>query len=48
VALTNGFQIAFWVAAAFSVTGALVAAFGMPRVVRRPAEVRAGVSVESA
>jgi EmrB/QacA subfamily drug resistance transporter len=49
IALTNGFQLAFWVAAAFSVVGALVAAFGMPRVVRRPEAVPAGVaSAESA
>jgi len=38
VALTGGFQLAFAVAAGLALAGALVAAFGMPRVVmRRPA-----------
>jgi len=34
-ALTNGFQVAFAVAAGLAFAGALVAAFGMPRVVMR-------------
>jgi hypothetical protein len=33
VALTNGFQVAFVVAAGLAFAGALVAGFGMPRVV---------------
>ena len=43
-ALTNGFQVAFFVAAAFAVVGGLVAAFALPRVPRRapaPAPQRA-------
>ncbi len=36
VALTGGFQVAFVVAAAFALVGALVAMFGLPGVVRAP------------
>jgi EmrB/QacA subfamily drug resistance transporter len=49
VALTSGFQVAFVVAAAFALVGALVAAFGLPRVVRRPSATPAAAApVESA
>jgi EmrB/QacA subfamily drug resistance transporter len=37
VALTGGFHLAFAVAAGLALAGAFVAAFGMPRVVPRPA-----------
>jgi EmrB/QacA subfamily drug resistance transporter len=39
VALTSGFQAAFGVAAGFALIGAIVAALGLPRFVRRPARV---------
>ena len=57
VALTNGFQVAFAVAAGFAAAGALVAIFGLPRVPARAeagevptraAEQREPVAVESA
>jgi len=41
VALTNGFQLAFLIAAGFSLIGGLVAAFGMPRIKPRAAGPRA-------
>ena len=40
VALTNGFQVAFVVAAAFALIGAAVAAIGLPRVPARPPAVQ--------
>ena len=40
-ALTGGFQVAFVVAAAFALVGALVALFGLPRLVR-PADPSPG------
>jgi MFS family permease len=50
VALTNGFQLAFAIAAAFAVIGGLVALVGLPRVARRePAAAAAaqGTAVET-
>jgi len=38
-ALTDGFRLAFVIAAAFALTGALVALFGLPRV-PKPGEAR--------
>ena len=45
-ALTNGFHIGFLVAAAMAASGAVVAAFGMPSLKARHAEVREQVAVE--
>jgi EmrB/QacA subfamily drug resistance transporter len=36
-ALTSGFQLAFVIAAGFAIVGGLVALFGLPRIVPRPA-----------
>jgi len=41
VALTNGFQLAFLIAAGFALIGGLVAVFGMPRIKPRAAGARA-------
>jgi predicted MFS family arabinose efflux permease len=46
-ALTDGFQLAFLVAAGFAFVGGLVAAFGLPRIRPRPATSQAA-AVESA
>jgi EmrB/QacA subfamily drug resistance transporter len=48
VALTSGFHIAFVVSAGLAVAGALVATFGMPRVVVRKQNQAAAASVETA
>jgi EmrB/QacA subfamily drug resistance transporter len=57
VALTDGFQLAFVVAAGFALIGGLVAAFGLPRVQARaegqqrearPGEQRSAIAAESA
>jgi MFS family permease len=39
-ALTDGFRVAFYVAAAFAFVGGLVALFGLPRILRRAPERR--------
>jgi EmrB/QacA subfamily drug resistance transporter len=48
-ALTSGFQLAFFIAAAFALIGGFVAAFGLPAVpARRPAQAGAVTPLESA
>jgi EmrB/QacA subfamily drug resistance transporter len=47
VALTDGFQLAFLVAAGFSLAGGLVAAFGLPRIKPRPAGLPPHAAVET-
>ena len=42
-ALTNGFQLAFWIAAASAATGVAVAIFGMPSVARNETAKSQGV-----
>jgi EmrB/QacA subfamily drug resistance transporter len=39
-ALTSGFRLAFYIAAAFALVGAIVALFGLPRIRQRPALAR--------
>ena len=46
-ALTDGFQVAFWVAAAFALIGGLVAAFGLPAIRPRVAAAPAAVAAEA-
>ncbi len=48
VALTDGFQLAFAVAAGFALVGGLVAAFGLPKVTSRRQPAVHGVSLDSA
>ena len=47
-ALTSGFDLAFVVAGAISLVGAVIALVGLPRVRPRPAAQRAAVVAESA
>jgi hypothetical protein len=47
-ALTNGFRLAFLIAAVFAAVGAATAAFGLPGIPTRRSSERARAAVETA